>query len=246
MALIGGRRMNLILTMAGKYSRFINEGYRLPKYLLPWGSNSIVEEILKNLNKNNDFKSIYLVANKRDDVYMPHLRSIMRSLKIPVENLFLITDTIGQAQTAQLSIKGITNRFGSIEGEICFHNIDTILYGRNIKDIKKALKSCDGLIDIFESNNRNYSYALIENNIVQSIVEKMVISSNATSGLYAFKNAKIFLDNYTNDSLYISEVYQKMIEKNLKIQASKLYCEKDTIVLGTPSEYLTSAYILDL
>ena len=28
--------MNLILTMAGKYSRFKEEGYTIPKFLLPW------------------------------------------------------------------------------------------------------------------------------------------------------------------------------------------------------------------
>ena len=44
--------MNLILTMAGRYSRFVNEGYRIPKYLLPWGNKPILSEILYELNKD--------------------------------------------------------------------------------------------------------------------------------------------------------------------------------------------------
>lgn len=59
MALI--KRMNI-----NKYTRFINEGYRIPKYLLPWGEKSILSEILIQMNKNNDFKNIYLITNKQD------------------------------------------------------------------------------------------------------------------------------------------------------------------------------------
>jgi len=238
--------MNLILTMAGRYTRFVNEGYRIPKYLLPWGSKSIVSEIISNINKNNDFKKIYLIANKRDDIYMPHLRAIMRSLNISDENLFLISDTVGQAETAKIAIESISNKFGELDGPIAFHNIDTILYNRDFSNFTNIFNKFDGLIDIFESSNHNYSYVLVENKIVQSIVEKIVISNNATSGFYAFKNKKLFFDNYSNETLYISDIYQNMVENGLKIQVSELHHEKDTVVLGTPSEYLTSAYILDL
>jgi dTDP-glucose pyrophosphorylase len=239
-------KMNLILTMAGKYSRFKDEGYRIPKYLLPWGSKSILAEIIINLNKNNDFKNIYLIANKNDEIYMPHLRSIMKALQIPLENLFLISDTIGQAQTAKIAIHSIKNRFTEIHGIVCFHNIDTILYNRNYTIIPELLKVNDGVIDIFESNNCAYSYVLLEENQVQTIVEKVVISNNATSGFYVFKDSDIFLNYYSYDTVYISDVYQNMICKGLKLQVTKHYLEKDTLVLGTPSEYLMSSYLLDI
>ena len=50
--------MNLILTMAGKYSRFKNEGFRLPKFLLPWGDKSILSEILSEMSPH--FNNVYL------------------------------------------------------------------------------------------------------------------------------------------------------------------------------------------
>ena len=239
--------MNLILTMAGRYSRFVNEGYRFPKYLLPWGNNSILFEIIHHLIKDDTIKNIYLIANKRDGIYMPHVRNILKSLGKSPECLFLINDTKGQSKTAQIAIEKINNRFGNIHGPILFHNIDTILYNRNLKNIPNSLSKFDGYIDVFKSNNRNYSYVLTDQNIVKSIAEKILISEYATSGLYGFSSFEKF-NNFYDDSndLYISDVYKRMIDEGQQILISDVYDENDTIVLGTPTDYLNSSYILDL
>ncbi len=244
MALAGATKMNLIFTMAGRYSRFINEGYKIPKYLLPWGKRSILSEILSIMNHNNTFENIYLVTNKRDDIYMPHVRQILRELNIPIENLFQIDDTKGQAETAYITINKIHDRLN--KKPIVFHNIDTILYNREYSSISEILKKKDGHIDVFKSNNQAYSYVLVENNNVQAMAEKVVMSGLATSGLYAFKNTQIFLENYRDEFIYISEVYQHMIDNNMVIGVGRLYDEHDTIVLGTPEQYLNSSYLIDL
>ena len=238
--------MNLILTMAGKYSRFLKEGYRIPKYLLPWGNKSILCEIIENLNHENVFKNIYLIANKNDEIFMPHVKDIMQHLNIPLEHLILIKDTTGQAQTARLAIEHIQDSFGKIHGPIVFHNVDTILYRRDFSVIEKKLKEYDGLIDTFESNNRNYSYVIVENEEVESIAEKVVISNQATSGFYAFRSSDIFLKFYNKNENYISFIYKRMITNKCKISTGGLYAEKDTVVLGTPSEYQFSSYLVSL
>ena len=103
----------------------------------------------------------------------------------------------------------------------------------------------DGYIDIFESSNHAYSYVLIENRRVKSIAEKIVISNFATSGMYAFKDIKTFTKFYKKDMLYITDIYKNMIEIGRSIATSELYSENDTIVLGSPSEYLVKSYLLD-
>ena len=238
--------MDLILTMAGRNSRFIDEGYRIPKYLLPWGARSILSEIIFELNKNNNLNNVYLVANKRDEIYMPHVKQTLVSLGISTQNLFLISDTDGQAETAYLSIQNIQKKFGEMEEPIIFHNIDTILYNRDLSNLENILKQYDGYVDIFKSSNHNYSYVLVADNEVQTIAEKVLISNKATSGFYAFSSAQKFLEFYSNKELYISEIYQKMLDNGSKITVSATHSEKDTIVLGTPSAYLTSAYVVDL
>lgn len=238
--------MNLILTLAGKYQRFIDEGYKIPKYLLPWGDRTIIYEIIKELNKDKCFDNIVLVANKRDEIYMPHVRRIINSLDIPKVNLILISDTKGQVHTAYEGITQLTNMSNNNSLPVAFHNIDTILFNRDFKNLSKILEQYDGYIDVFKSNNHNYSYVLEENNIVNTIEEKIVISNYATSGFYAFSSIDIFKEYFNENDRYISELYKRMIKNQCKILISDPSTETDTLVLGTPSSYLSSLYILDL
>ena len=91
--------------MAGQYQRFKEKGFNIPKYLLPWGERTVLSELLNQFNTNKDFTQIFLIANLRDQVYMPHVHSIMRANKINSENLLLIGDTKGQAETAIIGLK---------------------------------------------------------------------------------------------------------------------------------------------
>ena len=178
MALAGATKMNLILTMAGRYSRFINEGYKIPKYLLPWGKRSILSEILSIMNHNNTFENIYLVTNKRDDVYMPHVRQILRELNIPIENLFQIDDTKGQAETAYIAINKIHDRLN--KKPVVFHNIDTILYTRRmlrpmhteLRKLNVTLSSHNYLVDVVISYK---VYVVVEK--IAMIISNIVIST---------------------------------------------------------------------
>jgi dTDP-glucose pyrophosphorylase len=69
------------------------------------------------------------------------------------------------------------------------------------------------------------------------------ISNFATSGLYGFSNSKLYL-NYYSGEVYISEVYKKMINDGLRITSDKIHEDKNTLVVGTPTEYLTLSNIL--
>ena len=236
----------LVLTMAGRYQRFIDEGYKTPKYLLPWGDKTILSKIIQELNKDRCFDSIYLVANKRDEIYMPHVRRINKALKIPNENLILISDTVGQVHTAHEGIRRISELINDDSIPVAFHNIDTILLNRNFKNLTSILENNSGYIDVFISNNHSYSYVLENDKIVSKIEEKILISNLASSGFYAFSSLAIFSEYFDHKDLFISELYKRMIKNNCKIITSDPSTEKDTIVLGTPSSYLTSSYILDL
>ena len=239
--------MILVLTMAGRYTRFINEGFKFPKYLLPWSDRTILSKIIGEMSKGDAFSNIYLIANARDEAYMPHVRAIMRSYDINVDNLFLIPDTKGQAETASVGLDFIEGKMGSINESIVFHNIDTILYKRDYAAIKSALSNNDGYIDVFGSNHHEYSYVLEDDkNRVCEIAEKIVISELATSGLYGFKNPDTFRELYdNNEDLYISSIYKNMIEHNKEIVTGSKHSEHDTVVLGTPEEYINASVMID-
>jgi len=232
---IKNKNMNLILTMAGKYSRFKNEGFRLPKFLLPWGDKSILSEILSEMSPH--FNNVYLIMNQNDDDYNIHIKNIMRVYNIDTNNLISISDTNSQSETLYKGLELINN----ISGPIVIHNIDTILYNRNYKEIHHNLLNNDGFIDIFQSNNQSYSYVILNNNKITEIAEKILISDIATSGMYGFSSKDKFKLYYKEG--YISDIYKNMINKGLSITTGNKYNESNTIVLGTPHEYINLSKI---
>ena len=234
--------MNLILTMAGLYQRFASEGFKIPKYLLPWGDKTILAEILIELNKDDAFKNILLVANKKDEAYFPHVRAIMKSNGISNANLIEISNTSGQAQTAMIGIEALKSIADNENSPIAFHNIDTILLNRNFSHVPSLMQVNFGYIDIFKANNKAYSYVLTDHNArITSITEKIVVSNSATSGFYVFRNPALFKQYFHKDDLYISSLFARLINDDKNIIASDLHKEDDTIVLGTPMEYINAS-----
>jgi len=237
--------MFLILTMAGRYQRFLNEGFKTPKYLLPWGAQTILAEVLSQLNIDQVFTDVILVANQRDETYMPHVRAVMRSHNISLNNLILTHDTTGQVETAVMGIKALERLYGEIDSPIVIHNIDTLLLNRNIKEIEELLKLNSGYIDIFGANNKGYSYVLIDQNRkAVEIAEKIVVSDLATSGLYAFKNPQIFMKYLLQDDIFVSSILKRMIANGEAVMVSEKHNEYETVVLGTPEEYMNASLTL--
>ncbi len=236
--------MILVLTMAGRYQRFLDAGHKLPKYLLPWGDKTVLSAILAELQKANTFDEVFLIANHRDEAYMPHVRAIMRTANIPPAHLVMTHDTKGQATTAMLGVQAIETTSKRPSAPVVFHNIDTVVLDRDTNQIARALSTYDGYIDVFSSQNAAYSYVLVdENRRVIEIAEKIVVSDLATSGLYGFRSAATYRDSYNEDDMYISAVYKRMISRGASILASATHPERDTIVLGTPLEYMNAALV---
>lgn len=221
--------MNLILTMAGEYNRFKSEGYKIPKFLLPWGHKTILSEILHEMSPH--FSDVYLIMNTKDKEYGVHVKQILLNYGIDPNNLVYISSTQSQTETLYEGLKLL----GPLVGNLVIHNIDTILYNRDYPHIQDCLSISDGFIDTFISNNPEYSYVLYEKNQIQSIVEKILISNTASSGMYGFSSVDIFLKFYQKG--YFSKIYESMIKNNILVSTTSPYTESNTIVLGTPKEY---------
>ena len=227
----------LVICMAGLNTRFHDVGFDIPKYLLPWenSENTIIYTILKNLN---DYDDVILLPNKRDIYFKDKLLISLKPLGIDEKNIRYINDTSGQAHTAyigSLEIKDKTKPF-------FIHNADTILIGRTLKQIQNNIS--DAYIDVFVSNNKNYSYVISDRNNVKSIEEKIPISPFASSGLYGFSSAILYKEIYEKSSrmfadkeMYISNLLTYMINSNYSVRVNDLNNTHETIVLGSPQEY---------
>ncbi len=226
---------SLVLCMAGLNTRFHDVGFDIPKYLLPWNEETIIHEIIKQLGA---FEETILLANKRDSYFKTKLVDTIKSLGLTENNIQYIGDTDGQAHTAYIGaslLKDQTKPF-------FVHNADTLLLGRNFKQIESLI--ADAYIDVFIANNPKYSYVRSKDGIVTDIVEKSPISPFASSGLYGFANAESYKTMYHSLSnvfvgkeMYIANLLTHMIEKGCSIGLNELNNNYQTIVLGTPQEY---------
>jgi dTDP-glucose pyrophosphorylase len=239
--------MYLVLTMAGKYSRFRLFGSKVPKYLLPLGSETILAAVIKNFLHSAPNCKFILIANRQDQIFFPIVRSIMGKYGIDSKSLIYIDDTSSQLETALSSSELL--HFDELDYPLAFANIDTVLQERH--DFFETLKKCApevGLLDTFKGYNKQYSYARVdEQGMVVDVVDKNVISSKACSGLYGFGSySKMF--EMATELLRISgeanftDLYKKYIVADKKVYAHYTEDPKHTIVLGTPEEYVINIH----
>jgi dTDP-glucose pyrophosphorylase len=234
--------MNLVFCMAGIYRRFREAGYATPKYLLSWGERTVLHAVMEPLLMKS-IASVVLVANRRDESFAPDIHAAMASFGIPKHHLLWIPDTRGQAETAALGCRLLDTAVGPSDRRVLFHNIDTVVEGRDLALAAQTLETCAGWIDTFESDSPAYSYvSLGDDGLVADIAEKKVISPFATTGLYGFASMDDFVVNAgktapDRNEVYISDVYKRMLADGMKIAANLPATLHRTTILGTPAEY---------
>lgn len=238
--------MNLIFTMAGRGNRFVKAGITKPKYLLEIDKRSILEKVIGSFNLDH-FSSITFICLKehvRD--YQIHLiiDKIIGSHKC-INIIAIDKTTSGQAETAYFYLKN-TN----IENIVIF-NVDTF-FTKKLDLRNNFSENCSGSIQLFKTKFGNhYSFALpspAEAGLKKlvKVTEKVRISPYASTGLYLFKNSKIFKTGFekfmSNNGKkqhvesYISLVYEELIQNGKTI--SGFLCDSQNIkVVGTPREY---------
>ena len=222
--------------MAGYNTRFHDVGFDIPKYLLPWNGTTIIHDILKNFGE--PYQTV-LVANKRDVYFKDQLLETIKPFGLDEKNILYIGDTKGQAHTAAVGIGQLYD--DNIPTFI--HNADTSVAGRSLELIGDTMNDYyDAYIDVFVGNSPKYSYVRAFEETVLEIVEKKQISPYASSGLYGFLTASMYMSYYDSliqkdHELYIADVIQNMIGAGRKAFMNGLGNNQETIVLGSPQEY---------
>lgn len=234
-------RVTLCLCMAGRYRRFREANYTTPKFLLPVRAKTILQLVLEPLA---DAEHVLLVANERERAHEESILDVLRVAGVQGRLLFT-QDTSGQAATAALGAE-VALQQGWLE-PILFHNIDTILLGRDLRRIDAVLREADGYIDVFRASSQAYSYVEVEpesgERRIRRIAEKVVISDLATTGLYGFSSPEAYLERTQTTSarsageFYISDVYRAMIQAGDTVLAGRPEPGHRTVILGTPAEY---------
>jgi len=230
--------MTIVIPMAGKGSRFINKGYKKPKFMVEVKNKTLFEYSLNSLPIKLATQIIFicLSEHKRYDLEkFIHMHISHDNIKI----IYLDEVTKGQAQTVCKA-----EYLVSKDDELLIFNIDTCFKSEAFEELFLD-KTNDGILGTFidKSLDDKRSFAKVDdNNYVIKTTEKVKISDYALTGMYFFRKSKDFFkianayikdEKTTKGEYYIAPMYNDLILENKKYVLDVV---KSFIPLGTPEE----------
>lgn len=232
--------LNIVIPMAGAGSRFKREGYILPKPLIPVNGVPMIRLVIENLRPAIKHRFIFICqkAHVIDYKLMPLLETWAPGCKVvQVDGL-----TEGAACTV-LAADSLINT----PDQLMIANSDQYV-DVNINSYLSILsqKSLDGLIMTMSADDPKWSYVGMSNEVVTHVVEKEVISSEATVGIYNFKSGARFVaaahsmiqkNLRVNNEFYVAPVYNEIIEDGANVGIYNVGSEGAGMYgLGIPSD----------
>jgi capsule biosynthesis phosphatase len=235
--------MIYVLLCGGIGKRMNN--YSLPKPLNYINGKYMIELIINNIPSNE----IYIIYNiyLKEFNFQEIVINLFKTKIIHFSEIDYLTR--GALETAYIGI----NKFNLNNDEsIIFFDNDNI---HELSDLNNKLSYCKenfiGYSINSDENKKNYSFIIIENELVNYIAEKKKISNNYCCGIYGFKSVNVFnlyakkilLENLkTSNEFYFSKIYELLLNDNQPI--IPIYIEKTTHV-GTLNELLDEMRLIE-
>jgi dTDP-glucose pyrophosphorylase len=208
--------INIVIPMAGLGSRFATAGYTTPKPLILIHGVPMIKAVVRNLTPvKGECHFTFLVLREHVNSY-----SVDQELQllapgcsvIPVDQV-----TEGAACTVLLAREVIDNDWPMmIANSDQFVDIDIDRY---LIDLDS--RNLDGLIMTFRNDHPKWSYCRMnQDGTVAEVVEKQVVSNEATVGIYNFRRGcdfvsaadhMILANKRVNGEFYVAPVYNELI-----------------------------------
>ena len=233
--------LNIVVPMAGRGSRFYKEGYILPKPLIDVNGKHMIELVINNLTPKQDHRFIFVCQNEHlekydlDDIFAKNCNDYK------VVGIDGITE--GAAITVLKAREFIDNNQPlMIANSDQWVDLDINEY---LNDISH--RRLDGSMLTMKADDPKWSYAkLDENNFVSEVIEKIVISDEATVGVYNFRVGSEFCkfademiskDLRSNGEFYVAPIYTLFAQNNGKIGVFNIGKEAEGMYgLGVPAD----------
>ncbi|WP_063660006.1 glycosyltransferase family 2 protein [Aliivibrio fischeri] len=209
--------LNIVIPMAGRGSRFLKEGYHLPKPLIDVNGKHMIEVVINNLKPSCKHRFIFVCQNEHIEKY--NLRTVFEKNCDAFEVIGIDGITEGAAITV-------------LKAREFFENDDALMIANSdqwvdidindyLDDIHK--RQLAGSMLTMKANDPKWSYAKVDGSgRVSEVVEKIVISDEATVGVYNFAKGSDFcyLADFMIDEnirsqgeFYVAPVYSFMAER---------------------------------
>lgn len=230
----------LVITMAGRGSRFLEAGYAIPKYRIEVHGRSLLRWSLDSLAGFAPISGAVFVVCGEDHA-STFIRDECAAAGIANPQLIELDGiTDGQATSALLAMdKCMADR------PVAIFNIDTHV---RPGALRAPGSKVDGHIPCFRAAGDHWSFVRLDDaqTHVVEVREKQRISEWATVGLYWFASAETYTATYRRHfsgngmgfergEAYIAPMYNTLISSGGRVTISDVNTA-DVVPLGTPAE----------
>ena len=196
--------MNIVIPMAGQGSRFEQAGYTLPKPLIDVNGKPMIQLVVDSINVDANY--IFLVQKVHYERY--DLENVLSTIAPNCTIVQLNGVTEGAACSVLLASDYINNN-----DPLIIANSDQYIVWKPTACLE-MFSNFDAGILTFNASSTKWSYAKTnEQGLVIEVAEKVVISDQATVGIYYWKHGKDFV-KYAN----------QMIDKNIRVNNEFYVC----------------------
>jgi dTDP-glucose pyrophosphorylase len=233
--------LNIVLPIAGRGSRFAVAGYQQPKPLIPVHGSPMIAAVVKNVRPDGPHRFIFVALAE----HLEHagMRAALEAAAPGCVIVPVSTVTEGAACTVLLAKDHIDN-----DDALMLANSDQWV-DIDINAYLSAMEKqrADGLIMTMAANDPKWSFVgLDRSRYVTRVVEKQVISNEATVGIYNFRRGSDFVraaeqmiakNLRVNNEFYVAPVYNELIEDGARIAIYNVGSEGAGMYgLGIPSD----------
>ena len=226
--------------MAGAGSRFAKQGFIDPKPLIPIQGVPMIRLVIENLRPNIEHRFIFICQRVHLETY-----GLTKKLAAWAPNCKVIAIdgiTEGAACTVLLAKEWINN-----PDPLMIANSDQYI-GCDINQYLDELteRQLDGLIMTMTAHDPKWSFVGLSDDYVTRVVEKEVISDEATVGIYNFAKGSDFVgaaqsmierNLRVNNEFYVAPTYNQLIEQGQKIGIFNIGSDTQGMYgLGTPED----------
>jgi dTDP-glucose pyrophosphorylase len=207
--------LNILVPMAGRGSRFARAGFVLPKPLLPAQGRPMIEVVIENIRPTRPHRFIFIAQQEHLDAH--GLEPVLMRAGPGTRVIGIDGVTEGAACTTLLARELIDSA-----APLMIANCDQYV-ATDIDDYLEAMdrSGLDGWIMTMGAHDPKWSFVrLDEQGLVCEVVEKRVVSQQATVGIYNFRRGSDYVraadtmiaaNDRTLGEFYVAPAYNHLL-----------------------------------
>jgi dTDP-glucose pyrophosphorylase len=233
--------LNIVVPMAGAGSRFAKAGYVDPKPLIPVRGVPMIKVVIDNLTPSCDHRFIFVCQRSHIDQY-----GLVEKLSKWAPDCKII-GLDGLTQGAACTVLAAREYIGEDDALMIANSDQYVDIDIDEYLAEMGRQSLDGLIMTMTADDPKWSFVgLSDARLVTNVVEKQVISDEATVGIYNFRRGGDFLRAadamiqkklLVNNEYYVAPVYNEMIADSARVGIANVGSEAAGMYgLGIPGD----------